>query len=123
MAMSAEHRSKFAALHRQWWRLHMSEKFSSGTKTPNQTKQKQGHGFCDLIQKPSHLVDKMNWQISPFYNELSFTNFTYTTNIMPDLTSLIWRVWSNEYKSFEKNVGLGFMDLHVLIYQFYCIFF
>ena len=28
MAMSAEHRSKFAALHRQWRRLHMSEKFS-----------------------------------------------------------------------------------------------
>ena len=31
MAISAEHRSKFAALHRQWWHLHMSEKFSSGT--------------------------------------------------------------------------------------------
>ena len=30
MAISVEHRSK-AALHRQWWRLHMSEKFSSGT--------------------------------------------------------------------------------------------
>ena len=39
MAMSAEHRSKFAARHRQWWRLRMSEKFSSGTKNPNkQTK-------------------------------------------------------------------------------------
>ena len=25
MAMIAEHRSKFAALHRQWWHLHMSE--------------------------------------------------------------------------------------------------
>ena len=33
MAISAEHGSKFAALHRQWWRLHMSEKFSSGTIT------------------------------------------------------------------------------------------
>ena len=33
MAISAEHRSKFAAIHRQWWRLHMSEKFSSGTIT------------------------------------------------------------------------------------------
>ena len=31
MAISAEHRSKFAALHRQWCRLHMYEKFSSGT--------------------------------------------------------------------------------------------
>ena len=31
MAMSAEHSSKYAALHRQWWRLHISETFSSGT--------------------------------------------------------------------------------------------
>ena len=37
MAMSAEHRSKFEALHRQWWPLHMSEKFSSGTRNPKQT--------------------------------------------------------------------------------------
>ena len=41
MAMSAEHRSKFAALHLQWWRLHMSEKFSSGTINSNLTKQKK----------------------------------------------------------------------------------
>ena len=32
MAMSAEYRSKFSALQRQWWRLHMSEKISSGKK-------------------------------------------------------------------------------------------
>ena len=32
MAMSVEHSSKFAALHRQWWRLHMS-----GTENPKQT--------------------------------------------------------------------------------------
>ena len=30
--MSAEHISKFAALYRKWWRLHLSEKLSSGTK-------------------------------------------------------------------------------------------
>ena len=30
MAMRAKHRSKFAALNRQWWRLYMSETFSSG---------------------------------------------------------------------------------------------
>ena len=30
MAMSTEHRS-FAALHRHWWHLHMSEQFSNGT--------------------------------------------------------------------------------------------
>ena len=32
MVMSAEHRSQFAAFHRQWWCLQMSENFSSGTK-------------------------------------------------------------------------------------------
>ena len=39
MAISAQHRSKFVALHGQWWRLHMSEKFSSGTEKPKQTNQ------------------------------------------------------------------------------------
>ena len=34
MTMSVEYWSKFAAFHRQWGRLHMSEKiFSSGTRT------------------------------------------------------------------------------------------
>ena len=37
MTMSVEHRLKFAALRRQWWRLHMSEKFSSWTNTHKQT--------------------------------------------------------------------------------------
>ena len=37
VAMTAEHRSKFAALHWQWCRIHISEKFSSGTKNHRQT--------------------------------------------------------------------------------------
>ena len=32
MVMSAEHRSKCAAFHRQWWLFYISEKFSNGTK-------------------------------------------------------------------------------------------
>ena len=32
MTMSAEHRSKFAVLHRQWWSLQICEIFASGTK-------------------------------------------------------------------------------------------
>ena len=32
MAISAEHRSKFASVHRQLWRLHMSEKFCARRK-------------------------------------------------------------------------------------------
>ena len=35
MAMSAEHMSKFAALHWQWWRLQMSEISRVVRKTPN----------------------------------------------------------------------------------------
>ena len=38
MAMSAKHRSKFAAFQREWWRLHMSENISYGTKNPNKLK-------------------------------------------------------------------------------------
>ena len=45
MAMSAEHRSQFAALHRPWYRLHMSEKFSSGTKN-HPPPQKKLHTLC-----------------------------------------------------------------------------
>ena len=35
MAMSAEQMSKYAALRLWWWRLHMTEKLSSGTKKKN----------------------------------------------------------------------------------------
>ena len=62
MDMSAEHRSKFAALQRQWWRLHMSETFSSGTINSKQTnKQTNKHtkkessappyGTCSVTHK------------------------------------------------------------------------
>ena len=50
MAMSAEHRSKFAALHRQWWCLHMSENSSSGTINSKQTnKQIIEHQLNDTL--------------------------------------------------------------------------
>ena len=62
MAMSVEHRSKFAALHRQWWRLHMSGKFSSGTINSKQTyKQKLIYIIFDLGQK---LVILMHCQMN-----------------------------------------------------------
>ena len=38
MAMTTEHRSKLVALHRQWWRIDMREKFSIGTNNPKQKK-------------------------------------------------------------------------------------
>ena len=45
MAMNAEPKSKFTALHRQSWRLHMSEKFASGTKTPKQTNKQTNSNY------------------------------------------------------------------------------
>ena len=41
MTMSAEHMSKFASLHRQWWHIHKREKFSSGTINPKNKKKTQ----------------------------------------------------------------------------------
>ena len=38
MIMSAEHRSKSTVLNMEWWRLHMSEKFSNGMKNSKHTK-------------------------------------------------------------------------------------
>ena len=43
MAVSAEHKLKFAALHRQWWRFQVSEKFSSGLKNSKQTNKKSAN--------------------------------------------------------------------------------
>ena len=53
MAMSAEHRSKFAALHRQWWRLQISENSPVGRITPN----KQTNKFLDLLPATELLTD------------------------------------------------------------------
>ena len=49
MAMSAEHRSKFAAFHRLWWRLHINENFSNGTEksqTNKQTNKQNSYTLC-----------------------------------------------------------------------------
>ena len=49
MTISAEHRSNFTALHWQWWRLHMSEKFSSGMKNPNKQTNKKNYEMSEKI--------------------------------------------------------------------------
>ena len=54
--MSAEHRSKFAALHRQWIRLHMSEKLSSGTKNHKQTKTMEVRVFFYCVWQSPYLL-------------------------------------------------------------------
>ena len=48
MAMSAEHRSKFTA---QWWRLHMSETFSSEPTISQQTNKTKCYQFLIPLLK------------------------------------------------------------------------
>ena len=50
-AVSADHRSNFTVLHREWWRVHLSEKFSRGTESAKQKKnthKKTRKYRCDL---------------------------------------------------------------------------
>ena len=65
MAMSAERtctcRSKLAALHRQWWRLHMSEKFSSGMKNHKQTKHHKTTFLCSEMLFPPAIQEEIGF--------------------------------------------------------------
>ena len=69
MAVGAEHRSKFAALHRQWWRLQMSEKFSSGTK---------------------NLIQTITYVISAIYNKARLK--CYVLDKIDNVATLLWTV-------------------------------
>ena len=52
MAMSAKYRSKFAALHRQWWHLHRKGKILEWDKTnPKKNKKQSFTNFCwDVLE-------------------------------------------------------------------------
>ena len=92
VAMSAEHRSKFSLLHRQWWRLRMSEKFSSRTKTQNKhnknihiklTYKSSGIAILDVTQlavPPSKIHVRFkatNWPMETVCTFLSFLTFVF----------------------------------------------
>ena len=85
--MSAEHRSKFAALHRQWWRLYMSIKFSSETKNHKQTKNNSRRrymiGILPIRRKNYVTINHSNCHRRNFY---SSTISDYCTEIQ----HLIW---------------------------------
>ena len=54
MTMSAEHMSKFAAFHGNG-DVHMSEKFSSGTKKPQNKKKKTTKGHVPRVSDEDHM--------------------------------------------------------------------
>ena len=78
MAMSAKHSSKFAAIHWQWWRLHMSEKFFSGKKNPNiqtniilQTKLASYRRTTSILCKNTCIICKtLKSKILPFVSSI-----------------------------------------------------
>ena len=76
MAMSAEHRSKFASLHRQWWRLHMSEKFSTGAINHKQTN-KQTNKQTKTLWFP---MTRVNFDILTFNSMFSIFTFYWFFN-------------------------------------------
>ena len=77
IAMSAEHRSKFAALRRQWWRLLMSEKFSSGTKNPTQTNKLNLYHRMDFKSFELGMISSIRLPSFPCILFLGWMNFLF----------------------------------------------
>ena len=74
MAMCAEHRSEFAALRRQWWRLYMNEKFSSGTINSIQTN-KQTNNYL-VLPEGSDRPEVSNQRMFSVHFEARLRTFT-----------------------------------------------
>ena len=62
MAISAEHMLKVVTLHRQWWRIQMSEKFSSGTKKSKQTNKTQSLRLYSPTQYQNEAISNLHFQ-------------------------------------------------------------
>ena len=90
MAVSAEYKSKCVALHRLWWRLQMSEKFSSGTKTPKQTyKQTNKKSSYYRVIIPSNHT--LIFAIIEWVNEIETADRIKLIYRHGCLTSVIWK--------------------------------
>ena len=135
MAMSAEQRSKFAALRLYWWRLHMSGKFSSGTKTPKQTNKQTNihrlqyeacgkvHGQCPFNDDLYFLSRKKNLRLNiQFINIHCFTNCCIHVNLFEiyllSLGCLVFPPHYFEFTILPNNRKYAFYSLsvHVMTY-------
>ena len=79
MAMSADHRSKFAALHRQWCRLHMSEKFSSGTINSKETNKQ--------------INSTESTKTYYFFIRRKVSDTLESVNLLPSNVVALWNIW------------------------------
>ena len=107
MATSAEHRSKFAALHRQWWRLYMSEKFSSRTINPIQTNKQTTYFFFGLTVKLTIVHRKLTFQI---LLPTTVHRFTYTTDQKVKL-------WLKSPITMYRNQIISYKKIKYLLWQ------
>ena len=89
MALSAEHRSKFAALHRQWKRLQMSEKISSGTKNSKETNLQ----ICSGVGLKSITKGQCNMQIHLYSVHQHEIPISHAKTNKPNQRIEIFRRW------------------------------
>ena len=126
MAMSAEHKSKFEALHRQWWHLEMSEKFSNGTKTPNKqilwkVKYLKTIGlsikFHEIVSKA---FSKLMIDIYPGIF-LSFVNFMRPCNSNNFSCVSLWSTCKTSFVwiYYLKFVSFNQLYIHIIFYIWY----
>ena len=113
MDTSAEHRSKFAALHQQWWHMDMSEKFLSGTKKPKQT-YKQTRWKLDNYDKEIMMVKSSS--IKGFNFSISDSRWikdgnlklwfieTFRKKIGPSSPQLLNYIWHNNIRMLSMNL-------------------
>ena len=98
--MSFDNRSKFAALHRLWWRLHMNEKFSCGTKHPKQiNKNNDVHNVTAVLRNLFLWTMSVFSEVTAIQNRHLLNKFTFQWNV---------EYWSTKIISNCNFWSLGF---------------
>ena len=105
IAISAEHRWKFVALHRKWWRLHMIEKFSNGTINHKQTnKQSKSGSFAahhwqwlgfyisNILERRLTIYSEWIWWCIHFQRKISSSHYC-------------WDYWYQELMIFNAELN------------------
>ena len=119
MALSTEYRSKFEALHRYCWRLHMSKTFLSGTKKNQPNKQTNSHHFPRFSSSPGGVSDRI-------VDMLSLLSWLFQVSLTVFLSPFLSRVsldfhdvfpsWTTFFKWFYRYLLIFTRYLQFLSY-------
>ena len=114
-AISAEHRSKFAALHRQCWRLQMNETFSSGTEHSKKNPPNPPNLWFPLVKI---------WFVSKNYGTLIFSGYlwkTWKTMVLYNTLTIkkYGKQWNTRnHETITKTKELWFvLEKTIILYQ------